>query len=38
MVAGLLGLAVCCELVATMALRRASDDPALWAYALVGAG
>ena len=34
----LLGLAVCCELVATMALRRASSDPALWAYALVAAG
>ena len=34
----LLGLAVCCELVATMALRRASHDPAVWAYALVAAG
>ena len=34
----LLGLAVCCELVATMALRHASSDPAPWAYALVAAG
>jgi len=35
---GLLGLGVCGELVATMAIRRAASDPALWAYALIAAG
>lgn len=34
----LLGLAVSCELVGTMALRHASADPAPWTYALVAAG
>jgi small multidrug resistance pump len=34
----LLGLAVSCELVATMALRHASSNPAVWAYALAAVG